>query len=101
MRQIKLLQSLGLDVPLEAVFSLVNGVPGRPHIARVMMDYNPGRFVSIQQIFDEFLADGARAHVEREFSLTVAEAIALVRQADGLPILATRPPTGRSSIPSS
>lgn len=87
-RQIELLQSFGFDLPLAAVFERVSGVPGRPHIAAVLMERNPGRFESMQQIFDEYLGVGKKAHVVRSFALTVSEAIAVVRAAGGLPVLA-------------
>jgi 3',5'-nucleoside bisphosphate phosphatase len=87
-RQIKLLQAFGFDIPVEAVFERVEGVPGRPHIAAVLMERNPGRFVTTQQIYDEYLGLGAKAHVGRQFALTVGEAIAVIKAAGGLPVLA-------------
>ena len=87
-RQIKLLQTFGFDIPVEAVFERVEGVPGRPHIAAVLMERNPGRFVTTQQIYDEYLGLGAKAHVGRQFALTVGEAIAVIKAAGGLSVLA-------------
>lgn len=87
-RQIEKLQSFGFDIPVKAVFDRVQGVPGRPHIAAVLMERNPGRFATVQQIFDEYLGGGARAHVGRQFALTVGQAIAVVKDAGGLPVLA-------------
>jgi len=87
-RQIELLQSFGFDIPVAAVFERVNGVPGRPHIATVLMERNPGRFQSMQQVFNEYLGFGQKAHVPRNFSLTVGQAIAVVKAAGGLPVLA-------------
>ncbi len=87
-RQIELLQSFGFDVPVEAVLARAGGVPGRPHIAAVLLERNPGRFESIEQIFEEYLGANKKAHVPRPFGLTVAEAIALVKAAGGLPVLA-------------
>ena len=87
-RQIEILQSFGFDIPVEAVFERVRGVPGRPHIAAVLMERNPGKFANIQQVFAEYLGSGAKAHVRRHFALTVGEAITLVKEAGGLPVFA-------------
>src|SRR5262245_55170908 len=87
-RQIELLQSFGFDIPVEAVFERVAGVPGRPHIAAVLMERHPGRFASPQDVFDEYLGSSAKAHVGRQFSLTVGEATAVIKEAGGLPVIA-------------
>jgi len=87
-KQIELLQSFGFDIPVAEVFATADGVPGRPHIAAVLMKRNPGKFATIQQIFDEYLAVGKKAHTVRQFVLTVGEAIALVKQSGGVPVLA-------------
>jgi len=87
-RQIEIMQSYGIDVPVEEVLALAKGVPGRPHIAQVVMKHNPGRFRDVQEIFDEFLSAGARAHVPRPFSLTVEMAVELISNAGGIPVLA-------------
>ena len=87
-RQIEKLQSFGFDIPVEAVFAGVGGVPGRPHIAAVLMERNPGKFQNIQQIFDEYLGTGAKANVRRQFALTVGQAIAIIKEAGGLPVFA-------------
>ncbi len=86
--QVKRLQEYGLDVPIEEVLALAEGVPGRPHIAEVVWRRNPGRFRSKQQIFEEFLSPGCEAYVPRAFSLTAQQAIEVVRSAGGLPVLA-------------
>ncbi len=87
-RQIEKLQSFGFDIPVDAVLSRVSGVPGRPHIATVLMERNPARFETMQQVFDEYLGSRAKAHVGRHFALTVGEAIKVVKAAGGLPVLA-------------
>jgi predicted metal-dependent phosphoesterase TrpH len=87
-RQIEKLQEFGFDIPVQAVLNRVRGVPGRPHIAAVLLERNPQSFSSIQQIFDEYLASGAKAHVRRNFALTVAQAIEVVKNAGGLPVIA-------------
>jgi hypothetical protein len=87
-RQIKVLQDDGIDVSVEEVFSLVGGVPGRPHIAEVVMRRNPGRFASKGELFSEYLTVGGKAYTRRSFSLTLAEAIQVVVKAGGVPVLA-------------
>jgi predicted metal-dependent phosphoesterase TrpH len=87
-RQIKVLQDDGIDVSVEEVFSLVRGVPGRPHIAEVVMRRNPGRFASKEELFAEYLTVGGKAYTKRSFSLTLAEAIQVVVKAGGMPVLA-------------
>jgi predicted metal-dependent phosphoesterase TrpH len=87
-RQIKVLQDDGIDVNVDEVFSLVRGVPGRLHIAEVVMRRNPGRFASKEELFAEYLTMGGKAYVKRSFSLTLAEAIQVVVKAGGVPVLA-------------
>jgi len=86
--QIKILQSFGFDIPVEAVLERANGVPGRPHIAAVLMERNPGRFKTMGQVFDEYLGSGKKAHIKRPFALTVGQAIDVVKEAGGLPVFA-------------
>jgi 3',5'-nucleoside bisphosphate phosphatase len=86
--QIKRMQAFGFKISVQDVFSRVRGVPGRPHIAAVLLESNPGRFESIQQIFDEYLGAFKKAHVGRPFALTVEEAVDEIRAAGGLPVLA-------------
>jgi predicted metal-dependent phosphoesterase TrpH len=52
------------------------------------MERNPNRFESIQQIFDEYLGTGAKAHVGRQFALTIGQAINVIKDAGGLPVFA-------------
>ena len=87
-RQIKVLQDDGIDVSVEEVFSVVRGVPGRPHIAEVVMRRNPGRFASKEELFAEYLTVGGKAYTKRSFSLTLAEAIQVLVEAGGVPVLA-------------
>lgn len=87
-RQIKVLQDDGIDVSVEEVFSVARGVPGRPHIAEVVMRRNPGRFASKEELFAEYLTVGGKAYTKRSFSLTLAEAIQVLVEAGGVPVLA-------------
>lgn len=87
-KQIEKLQALGFDIPEEEVFARATGVPGRPHIAAVLMERNPDKFKNVQQIFDEYLGTHAKAHVGRPFSLTLGQAVGIIKQAGGLPVFA-------------
>jgi predicted metal-dependent phosphoesterase TrpH len=87
-KQIEILQSFGFDIPVDEVFARATGMPGRPHIAAVLMERNPDRFKSINQIFDEYLGVHAKAHVGRQFALKMSEATNIIKQAGGLPVFA-------------
>jgi predicted metal-dependent phosphoesterase TrpH len=87
-KQIERLQSFGFDVPTDEVFARATGMPGRPHIAAVLMERNPGQFKNINQIFDEYLGVNAKAHVGRQFALKLAEATDIIKRAGGLPVFA-------------
>ena len=87
-QQIEKLQTFGFDVPVTEVFARVSGVPGRPHIAAVLMERNPDKFSSVQQVFEEYLGTHARAYVGRQFALTLGQAVTLVKEAGGLPVFA-------------
>ena len=85
-RIIEKLNALGLALTYEEVKTLAgNDSVGRPHIARVMID--KGYVTSAKEAFDRYLADGAAAHVPRELP-EPAEAIAVIRAARGVPVLA-------------
>ncbi len=81
------LQKFGFRVPEAEVLAEAGGVPGAPHIFKVVMRYNADRVVSRQQFFDEYLCVGGKAHVPRPFELSLAEAIRVVLAADGVPVL--------------
>jgi hypothetical protein len=52
------------------------------------MEQNPGRFSSIQQVFDEYLGTGKKAHIKRPFSLTINQAADVIWEAGGVPVFA-------------
>jgi len=58
---------------------------GRPHIAAVLM--RKGYVSSIKQAFDKYLAQGGAAYFDKE-RLTMREAMELIRQSGGMPVLA-------------
>ena len=77
---------IGFDITLEEVEAVAGGaVVARPHFARVLLDR--GYVKSMQEAFDEYLANGARAYVDRD-RLQPGEAIDLIHRAGGLAILA-------------
>ena len=79
------LHSLGVDITLEEVQALGRNLTGRPHFAKILL--KKGYVKTNQEAFDVYLADDARAAVERE-EPTLIEAIERVRAAGGLPSLA-------------
>ncbi len=89
-RQVERLQSYGLHVPVDEVLALAGGVPGRPHIAQIALKYNPQKFSSITDVFEQYLASDAKHHtnVPRTFILGVIEAIELTHAAGGKAVLA-------------
>jgi predicted metal-dependent phosphoesterase TrpH len=85
-RIIDKLNELGLDLTYEEVKALAGTESiGRPHIARVLMV--KGYVRSAKEAFDRYLAEGAAAYVPRELP-GPAEAIAWIRTARGIPVLA-------------
>lgn len=85
-RIIEKLNELGLAVTYEEVRALAGTESvGRPHIARVLM--NKGYVTSAKEAFDRYLAEGAAAYVPRALP-TPAEAIAWIRAAHGVAVLA-------------
>lgn len=80
------LNELGFPLTYEEVKAIAGGgVIGRPHIARALME--KGYVQTAKEAFERFLADGAAAYVPRELP-EPPEAIALIRAARGVPVLA-------------
>ena len=85
-RIIEKLNALGIHLTYDDVKALAgDGSVGRPHIARVLIE--KGYVTSAKEAFDRYLADGAVAHVPRDLP-EPAEAIAVIRAAGGVPVLA-------------
>lgn len=61
------------------------GVPGRPHVANVLLQ--KGQVRTLQQAFDRYLKRGAPAYVEK-VKLPPAEAIEVIIRAGGVPVIA-------------
>jgi hypothetical protein len=80
------LAELGMPIDPEEVFALVKeGSAGRPHVAQVMVAR--GYVKSVREAFDRYLHSGGPATVPRR-RLTPVEAIAVIRKARGVPVLA-------------
>jgi len=80
------LAELGLSISLHRVRELAGtGSIGRPHVARVMIE--AGHVGSVGEAFDRHIGMGQPAFVPRA-PFTPEEAIALVRLASGVPVLA-------------
>ncbi len=80
------LAELGLPIDPREVFDQVkDGSAGRPHIAKAMV--RRGYVKSVREAFDKYLRVGGLAWVPRK-KLAPSEAVALVRRARGVPVLA-------------
>jgi len=80
------LNALGVKITLEQVEKISGrGQMGRPHIARALME--SGYVRSIQEAFDIFLRNDGKAYVPK-FRFPPPEAIAMIRDVQGVPVLA-------------
>jgi len=80
------LRALGIIVSWEQVLEMARGeTVGRPHIARALQEAD--RVQTTQEAFDRFLDKGRPAYVPRH-RMTSAQALHLLRNAGGLPVLA-------------
>jgi predicted metal-dependent phosphoesterase TrpH len=80
------LQGLKIDIRPEEILRIANNkVPGRPHVARALLE--KGVVTSIKEAFNRFLADKGPAYVPH-FKLLPKEAIALIKQAGGIAVMA-------------
>ena len=80
------LNELGVDINWQRVQEIAgDSTVGRPHIARAMME--KGYIDSFDEAFNGFIEQGGPAYVERS-KIAPAEAVSLVLEAGGLPVLA-------------
>jgi len=85
-RIIEKLNDLGLSLTYDEVVQVSGGGQvGRPHMAQVLME--KGYIKSIQEAFDKYLGKGAPAYLDK-FRLGAEEAIAMITNAGGIPVLA-------------
>lgn len=87
-RNRKLVESLrnrGVDITLAEVEARGRSLAGRPHFARILVDKGYAR--NSQDAFDRFIGEQAPSFVERQ-SISTEEAIRIVRDSYGIPVLA-------------
>ncbi|MGQ9687958.1 MAG: PHP domain-containing protein [Desulfobaccales bacterium] len=80
------LNKLGIPLTMEEVIRLSGGGQvGRPHIAQAL--YQSGYVPSLQEAFDKYLGNNGLAYVSK-FRFPPEEALAMIREAKGVPVLA-------------
>lgn len=80
------LQKIGFPITVEDAMELApNGIVGRAHFARVMV--NRGYVGSVKEAFDEYLANGKPGYSTLQL-LTPRDAVELIRAAGGMAFLA-------------
>jgi 3',5'-nucleoside bisphosphate phosphatase len=80
------LRRLGIDIEWERVQEIAGpGAIGRPHVAQAMME--KGYITSLRDAFALYIGRDGAAYVERQ-KMTPEEAVQIIRQAGGLPVLA-------------
>jgi 3',5'-nucleoside bisphosphate phosphatase len=80
------LNQLGIPLTLEQVAAISGGGQmGRPHIAQAL--YQGGHVRTLQEAFDRYLGNHGQAFVNK-FRFPPDEAIAMIREAKGVPVLA-------------
>lgn len=80
------LGALGIHLDWQRVREIAgDGSIGRPHIAQAMLE--KGYITSLKEAFTGYLEHGGPAYVARD-KMTPAEAVALILQSNGLPVLA-------------
>jgi predicted metal-dependent phosphoesterase TrpH len=84
-RLIAKLQSLGVDITLAEVEAVGRSLTGRPHFARILVE--KGYAKDIQNAFDLYLDESARAFVQRQEAL-MEEALDRIRGSGGVASLA-------------
>ncbi|HEY2588520.1 MAG TPA: PHP domain-containing protein [Tepidisphaeraceae bacterium] len=83
---IRRLNELGVQITMEELEAEAKGgVIGRPHIAAILL--RKGYVSSIKNAFDKYLAPGGAAYFDKE-RVSPTQAIDMVRQSGGLPVLA-------------
>lgn len=80
------LRNLGVNIDWQRVQEIAgSGSIGRPHIAQAMLE--KGYIGSLKEAFTRYISRNGPAYVERE-KMTPSEAVELILQAKGLPVLA-------------
>ena len=82
----KKLAALGVPISFERVKEIAgDGSIGRPHVAQALLE--AGHVATVSEAFDKYIGRNGPAYVER-FRLTPEDAVALILQAGGVPVLA-------------
>lgn len=85
-RMVDKLHGLGLNVDWDRVLELAaGGAVGRPHVAQALLE--AGYISDLREAFDRYIGREGPAYVER-LKLSPMEAVKLVVEARGLPVLA-------------
>jgi predicted metal-dependent phosphoesterase TrpH len=84
-RMVEKLNALGIPLDVARVRALAGGAVGRPHVARALVE--AGVVATTEEAFQKYLGRSGPAYVER-VSVTPAQAVAIIRQAGGIPVLA-------------
>jgi len=88
------LQMMGFPVVMDRVMAISGtGSVGRPHLAAAMVE--AGVAANLTEAFDKYIGRGCSAYVPR-YKIEPAEAVQLIRKANGVPVLA-HPGLGNSS----
>jgi len=85
-KMVQKLRELGLEISYDEVLHASGGGQvGRPHFAQVLV--KKGYVNTVQEAFDRYLRKGAPAYVDK-FRFDPKEAMELIREAGGIPVLA-------------
>ncbi|MGA7676856.1 MAG: PHP domain-containing protein [Dehalococcoidia bacterium] len=85
-RMVAKLSKLGMNIEWERVLELAQGGSiGRPHVAKAL--FEKGYVSSEKEAFDKYIGHNGPAYVER-YKLLPVEAVKLITDAQGLPVLA-------------
>ena len=84
-RMVERLAENGMPIGLERVLRLAKGAPGRPHVARALIE--AGHATSVKEAITRFLIPGKCAYVPKS-EVSVAQAVRVLAQAGGIAVLA-------------
>ncbi len=85
-KMVEKLRKLGVDLTYDEILHASGGGQvGRPHFAHVLL--TKGYVNTVQEAFDRYLGKGAPAYVDK-FRFDPKEAMGLIREAGGIPVLA-------------
>lgn len=85
-KMVKKLAALGAPISFDRVKEIAGDASiGRPHVAQALLE--AGHITTIAEAFDKYIGRTGPAYVER-FRLTPEDAVTLILQAGGVPVLA-------------